>query len=123
MNGIPFLIRQLFSNILLNALKYASPERKPFIAVTVESPIKSIDIGDGLYYKIIFSDNGIGFEQKYADNIFNIFTRLHNQSQYAGSGVGLALCRKIVQAHDGYITASGTPNQGAQFSIYLPYNG
>lgn len=67
-----------------------------------------------------FSDNGIGFEQKYSESIFKVFTRLHTQEQYTGSGVGLALCKKIMQAVGGDIRAEGKPNVGTDIIIYFP---
>ena len=72
------------------------------------------------YWKIIFSDNGIGFEQQYADRIFELFQRLHSRFEYEGTGIGLAICKKIVQNHKGFIYADGKPGQGATFAIYLP---
>ena len=72
------------------------------------------------YWKIIFSDNGIGFEQQYADKIFELFQRLHSRFEYEGTGIGLAICKKIVQNHKGFIYANGQPGLGASFVIYLP---
>lgn len=119
-NVVPFLIKQLISNILLNSLKYSSPERKPLITISVERDVKDVNLGDSTYFKFIFTDNGIGFHQEYAESIFNIFTRLHSQNEYMGSGVGLALCKKIIQAHNGYITAQSSLGNGAVFMVYLP---
>jgi len=119
-NVVPFLIKQLISNILLNSLKYCSPERKPLIIISVETDVKDVNLGDSTYFKFIFTDNGIGFHQEYAESIFNIFTRLHSQNEYMGSGVGLALCKKIIQAHNGYITAQSSLGNGAVFMVYLP---
>ena len=72
------------------------------------------------YWKITFSDNGIGFEQQYADRIFELFQRLHSRFEYEGTGIGLAICKKIVQNHKGFIYADGKPGLGASFVIYLP---
>ncbi|MFL9832292.1 ATP-binding protein [Flavobacterium sp. ST-87] len=119
--AVPFLMKQLVSNILLNSLKYSSPDRKPLISVSVEKGVRDLNYGDSTYFKFVFKDNGIGFHQEYAENIFNIFTRLHSQNEYMGSGVGLALCRKIIQAHNGYITAKSSLGNGAVFVVYLPY--
>jgi len=119
-NGIPFLLRQLFSNIILNSLKYADSKRLPVIKITADGPINDPNISNQVCHSVSFSDNGIGFEQQYAESIFNIFSRLHNQNEYSGSGVGLALCRKIMQTHDGNITASGKLGEGATFTIYFP---
>lgn len=119
--GIPFLLKQLFSNIILNSLKYSSAERDPVIAITASTkPETTARMGNKLYYTIHLSDNGIGFEQQYAESIFNIFTRLHGITEYKGSGVGLALCKKIMQTHDGIISASGVPDEGAVFTLYFP---
>ena len=72
------------------------------------------------YYRIVFQDNGIGFEQQYAGQIFAIFERLNNASKYEGTGIGLALCLKIVQQHHGTIEAEGKENAGSRFTIILP---
>ncbi|WP_228526535.1 MULTISPECIES: GAF domain-containing protein [unclassified Flavobacterium] len=93
--GITFLMKQLFSNILQNSLKYASPDRLPIIKVTASQEPEIYNYSNKIYcHWITFTDNGIGFEQEYAPSIFKIFTRLHTQEQYSGSGVGLALCKK-----------------------------
>lgn len=119
-NGIPFLLKQLFTNIILNSLKYAADDRLPIVRIAAAGPLKNPNVSREMCYEISFSDNGIGFAQQYSDNIFNIFSRLHNQNQYSGSGVGLALCRKIMQTHEGHIAATGTPGEGAVFTIYFP---
>ncbi len=124
--GIPFLLKQLFSNILLNSLKYAADERPAEIVITAsENPQPAPVMRNRMCWKISFSDNGIGFDPQYADNIFNIFTRLHAHAEYKGSGVGLALCRKIMQTHGGHITAEGQPDNGATVTLYFPcdFNG
>ncbi|MEL1244340.1 ATP-binding protein [Flavobacterium sp. DGU11] len=122
-NGIPFLLRQLFSNLIANSIKYASPERLPVIKITAEQQPIAYSPDDKEVYQVIYvADNGIGFEQQYAESIFNIFTKLHASSDFKGSGVGLALCRKIMQNHNGYITASGELGKGAVISLYFPVN-
>lgn len=124
--GIPFLLRQLFSNVILNSLKYASPDRLPEIGITAsENPVSVPAMRSRMCWTVAFEDNGIGFEPQYADNIFNIFTRLHTNTEYKGSGVGLALCRKIMQTHEGGISASGLPDQGTTVTLYFPcdFNG
>jgi light-regulated signal transduction histidine kinase (bacteriophytochrome) len=120
-NGIPFLLKQLFSNLIANSIKYASPNRHPIIKITAaKKPMRLRQDESNLYEVIYVEDNGIGFEQQFAESIFNIFTRLHSASEYKGSGVGLALCKKIMQNHKGYIAASGKPEEGATISIYFP---
>ncbi|AWA29750.1 histidine kinase [Flavobacterium magnum] len=120
-HGVPFLIKQLFSNIILNSLKYSDPARNPEIIISSSpNPVKSAASKNKLSYAVSFKDNGIGFEQQYAESIFNIFTRLHGVSEYKGSGVGLALCRKIMQTHGGNIVATGTPGEGSTFTLYFP---
>jgi light-regulated signal transduction histidine kinase (bacteriophytochrome) len=73
-----------------------------------------------MFYKIAISDNGLGFEQQYADNIFVLFHRLHHSTQYSGTGIGLAICKKIVENHSGYIFAEGKPDVGSTFTLFLP---
>ena len=117
-------LSQLFANIINNSLKYT--ERKPVIDITC----KVLDAEDfkkhpklepeKTYYKMDFSDNGIGFEQQYSEQIFAIFQRLHGKQTYSGTGIGLALCKKIVENHNGIIYGRGEPNKGATFTIILP---
>jgi PAS domain S-box-containing protein len=121
--GIPLQLSQLFSNLLSNSLKFNN--RTPIITVSCEIVSdgeirQSSKLAPGDYYKIMFEDNGIGFEQQYAEQIFTIFQRLNDKPEFTGTGIGLALCRKIVENHGGMITASGNPGVGACFSIYLP---
>ncbi|MFT3824212.1 MAG: PAS domain S-box protein [Chitinophagaceae bacterium] len=123
---IPFQIRQLFSNLISNSLKYAHKELAPHIsikAVYVEADlIRQFTPADPApkYLHITFADNGIGFEPDYNEQIFKIFQRLHNKSNYSGTGIGLAICKRIVENHNGYITAEGMPGKGAHIHIYLP---
>jgi chemotaxis family two-component system sensor kinase Cph1 len=119
-NGITFLMKQLFSNLVQNSLKYSFLDKAPI--VTIKSlGVANLD-SEELFEVLEFSDNGIGFEQQFAENIFNIFSRLHGQDEYKGSGVGLALCKKIMQVHKGSIVAEGIPNEGAKFRLYFPKN-
>ena len=108
----PTHMRQLFQNLVGNAIKFHRPDVKP--VVTVNS--KQKDGG----YEITVSDNGIGFDEKYLDRIFAVFQRLHERSNYEGTGIGLAVCRKIVERYDGTITARSTKNEGSTFIIWLP---
>lgn len=120
-NAIGFLMRQLFLNIIQNSLKYASPERLPVIKITTsQEPVLIKDLFNVYCKWVKFSDNGIGFEQKYADSIFKVFTRLHTQQEYSGSGIGLALCKKIMQTLGGTIIAEGELGKGACITIYFP---
>ena len=118
-NGVPFLLKQLMSNIILNSLKYAAPDRKPVVKISVEVMIQNSS-NSKICHSIKFSDNGIGFQQQYAESIFNIFTRLHGVTAYKGSGVGLALCKKIMQMHNGTIQATGVPDKGSSFTLCFP---
>lgn len=121
--GMTFLLKQLFSNLVQNSLKYSIAGKAPKVTISALGRQK-INLGNNpgeLFEVIQFSDNGIGFEQKFAENIFNIFSRLHGQDEYKGSGVGLALCKKIMQVHKGYIVAEGIPDEGAIFKLYFPF--
>lgn len=124
-NGIHFQMQQLFSNLLSNSLKYSKENITPIIAIdcTEISAKKENLLKDNSlkkYYKINFTDNGIGFEQEYAEKIFLLFNRLHGKTEYQGTGVGLAICKKIVENHKGHIFAIGKPAQGSTFIIFLP---
>jgi signal transduction histidine kinase len=104
-------LRQLFQNLVANALKYHRAGVKPVIKVHGET-----DNGKG---RIFVEDNGIGFEEKYLDKIFKPFQRLHGRDEYPGLGIGLAICRKIVERHGGTITACSTPGKGSTFIVTL----
>lgn len=122
---IPHQFQQLVSNILSNSLKYSRPDVPPHISVTAEK-VSGAEINNGaasklnMYWHFRFEDNGIGFEQQYAGRIFELFQRLHGRMEYSGTGIGLAICKKIVQNHHGFISASGEPGAGARFDVYLP---
>lgn len=125
MRVIPFQIQQLFVNIIGNAIKYKSNDKVPKISITHQVVDASED--DNLnkakkpfYHKIVFTDNGIGFDNQYAEQIFTLFSRLHNKEEYSGTGIGLSICKKITDNHKGYIKAMGTPGKGATFIVYLP---
>jgi two-component system sensor kinase FixL len=124
--GDPVHFRQLFQNLLGNALKFRVPDRNLVIRVSA-----SVEAGDhSMAYEAEFEpseswcvtveDNGIGFDPAYADRIFGIFQRLHGRSEYPGTGVGLAVCKKIVEHHDGTIDADATPGEGARFVMRFP---
>lgn len=121
--GAPVLMRQLFYNLVSNALKFKKPDIPPVINITTENMKANGEAGninEKSYYKIVISDNGIGFDPKYADEIFMVFKRLHSHHEFEGTGVGLSICKKIVEKHNGSITATATPGIGAVFTIHLP---
>lgn len=123
--GISFQVRQLFLNILGNSLKYHDPARPLKIDITHERVrYKTPPLADNhisrLYHKISIADNGIGFEPEYAGKIFEMFERLHGREKYSGTGIGLAICRKIMENHKGFIQAKGSPDEGAVFDLYFP---
>ena len=121
-NGISFQLRQLFDNLISNALKYQHPERTPLIQISSQmvSGKEFVELHpDKTYYRIEVSDNGIGFDAEYSEKIFELFQRLEN-IKYSGTGVGLALCKRIVQNHHGTIQATGKANEGANFTLFLP---
>lgn len=126
--GEPSQLRQLFQNLISNAIKFHQPDQSPEITITCEkisaAEVEDFDIAESAsgYHKINIADNGIGFEEKYLDRIFNIFQRLHGRSEYKGTGIGLAICRKIVENHGGFISATSKPGHGSTFYVILPDN-
>lgn len=122
---IPFQIQQLFVNLISNSLKYSKSGVTPDVKISCKKVIASDEPmipknTKDKFYKITFKDNGIGFEQEYAEKIFILFNRLHNKNEYEGTGIGLAICKKIVDNHRGFIFATGIPETGATFTVYLP---
>jgi light-regulated signal transduction histidine kinase (bacteriophytochrome) len=122
---IAFQFRQLFSNLLSNSLKFASPHRAPQISVksNIEkgSTLLSMGLSDKTNYcHITYRDNGIGFDPEHSAKIFEVFQRLHTNGVYEGTGIGLAIAKKIVENHHGAITASSEPDKGVTFDIYFP---
>ncbi|MFD2099016.1 ATP-binding protein [Flagellimonas iocasae] len=123
--GVFFQLEQLFSNLISNALKYRNPIVTPKIELTSEKvshkevPVKFIKPAKE-YYKITVSDNGIGFDNENAETIFEVFQRLHAKNKYSGNGIGLAICKKIVENHHGYIHATSELGHGSSFIMYLP---
>lgn len=118
---------QLFTNLLSNAIKFRTPGEPVKIVITCDELSSSEKQSRMLsaekeYYKITVKDNGIGFEQEYAVRIFQIFQRLHGKAEYPGSGIGLAICKKIIENHNGIIYAESAPGKGATFTIILPKN-
>ncbi len=119
----PTQMRQLFQNLIGNALKFHRPGTLPVVKIKGKFLNGNDDptvTYKGEFYRIRIQDNGIGFDNKNADKIFKIFQRLHGRSEYEGTGIGLAVCRRIADRHSGFITAHSTPNEGATFTIYLP---
>ena len=120
-NGIPFQLRQLFLNLIGNSIKYRSPERPLKITVATSISPGPADIPEERqFYLVSVIDNGIGFEPEQACKIFEIFQRLHRRDQYPGTGIGLAICRKVMDSHKGYILGRGTADGGATFECYFP---
>jgi PAS domain S-box-containing protein len=123
-NAIPLHMNQLFGNLISNALKYS--KENPVINISCKT-IRGFDIKDfngsnieQKYTEIKFADNGIGFEDKYSKQIFKMFQRLHGRNEYAGTGIGLSICKKIIDQHNGYIKAESSPGKGAVFTVSLP---
>lgn len=122
---IPLQFHQLILNIITNGIKYRKPNLNPSIKITAyivaaEEIHSNIETSHNRYWKISIADNGIGFEQQFEAKIFELFQRLHNNKEYEGTGIGLAICKKIVLNHKGFITANGQPGIGSTFNIYLP---
>jgi len=124
---IPGQFRQLFQNLIINSLKFSKENTPPEIFIYAEKATSqqmgisepSANNKNG-YYNIYVKDNGIGFEQKYADDIFTLFKRLNSYDKYEGTGIGLSICKKIVERHNGRISASSNEDGGAVFTISLP---
>ena len=124
--AIPLQMHQLFLNLISNSLKYSKRDVAPLINISAEkvhlNEIEGHTIHDGIFWKIAISDNGIGFEQQYEHKIFEIFQRLHGKTEYEGTGIGLVICKKIILAHHGTISAKGEPGIGSTFTFLLPEN-
>ncbi len=120
----PRLIRMLFHNLIGNALKYSKKDTHPDIKIRVDATI-AISARDkkdliNKYCRIFVEDNGIGFDQKYAEEVFGMFRRLHHDAEFTGTGIGLALCKKIAEQHNGHIAAQSQINKGSKFIVSLP---
>lgn len=121
----PVLMRSLFQNLISNSLKYSRKNVKPIIRISCEIILEQ-KRGEAnvkeKFCRIYITDNGIGFEQKDSEQIFSIFKRLHYNNEFEGTGIGLAICKKIIEQHDGYISARSKVNEGSTFIVSLPLN-
>ncbi len=120
-NIIPFQFRQLFTNLITNSIKFARPGVAP--EIVIEN--RRLDAGESPLnhrpgHQIIFKDNGIGFQPQFKEQIFGLFQRLHGRTEYAGTGIGLSIVKRVVENHHGVITADGEENSGATFRIFIP---
>jgi chemotaxis family two-component system sensor kinase Cph1 len=122
---IPFQVHQLFINLISNALKFSKDNVAPVINIEVETvrneqiPVDKLP-ATSEFYEICFRDNGIGFEKEYENRIFDVFQRLHPTHKYPGTGIGLAICKKIMENHSGYITADSELDKGSRFRLFFP---
>lgn len=125
---MPLQFRQVLHNLISNSLKFAHPERPPVIEIECRveksSTLNDKRFAHGVdYAHLIYKDNGIGFSSEYSEKIFGLFARLHGKEDYHGTGIGLAIVKKIIENHHGIIIASGELHKGATFDIYLPHKG
>jgi len=123
--AIPSQIRQLMQNLLSNAIKFSKPDFTPQVEIfsdmlAPEKKSAGEEFSRGNFHQIHIKDNGIGFDPKYAQDIFAVFKRLHSYHEIEGTGIGLSICKKIVEQHSGTITAQGMPGEGALFTVGLP---
>jgi PAS domain S-box-containing protein len=109
-------LQQLFQNLISNAIKYSKATVQPVIEITASEAIEP----EGTYHSISVKDNGIGFDQTYSDQIFQMFSRLHGKNEYSGTGVGLSIVKKVVENHNGFIKVESKPGQGSTFTVFLP---
>lgn len=122
--GIPSQMYQLFQNLISNSIKFCRADCQPKVHVFCK--ILNLNQNDddeetnGRFYEIIVKDNGIGFNPMYSEDIFMVFKRLHSYHEFEGTGIGLSICKKIVEKHAGTITAESKPNEGSTFSIIFP---
>lgn len=124
-NAVPFQMEQLLNNLISNAIKYRNTKETPKIVVDCKKIARS-KITDDFnkkrknYYRLSVMDNGIGFAQENAEQIFGLFERLHQRDEYSGTGIGLAICKKIAENHNGHIAAESEKGKGSTFRVYLP---
>ncbi len=124
-NGDATQLRQVLQNLLSNALKFSRPDVPPVVEIRCRvvpgAEAKGLSLApDAVFYEISFSDNGIGFDETYADRIFEAFQRLHGRGDYPGTGIGLAIVRKVAENHHGGVSVSSRVGEGATFRVYLP---
>jgi signal transduction histidine kinase len=124
-SGRPEQLEQLFHNLVCNSLKFTQKGRDPQIIIDHETVSGEVIVSrdanpDRQYHKISFRDNGVGFNESFKDKLFVIFQRLHPKAEYPGTGIGLAICKKVVTNHQGIIQATGKPQEGTVFTVYLP---
>ncbi|GAB3946976.1 sensor histidine kinase [Spirosoma harenae] len=121
--AVPSQMDHLFNNLISNALKFTRPGVQPLLRIQ-SKPVDGDDYAELVpgrpYFEITIEDNGIGFEEKYLEHIFKVFQRLHGKTAFEGTGIGLAICKRVVMRHHGYITARSLPNQGTTFVVVLP---
>lgn len=125
-NAIPFQIRQLFFNLISNAIKFAQPNVSLIISIhsklikgdTLDHPSAH---DENMYHELFISDNGIGFNNRFGNRVFEVFQKLHNKDTYEGTGIGLSICKKIAENHGGFITVDSQENVGTAFKIYIPF--
>ena len=120
---IPFQLKQLFTNIISNSIKFARKDVSPEIEISctvTDSTISNKSAAGNKYYQLSFKDNGIGFEPEFSEKIFGMFQRLEGRSSYEGTGIGLSIVKKIVENHNGYVSAIGEKNKGIILNVYLP---
>lgn len=117
--GSKVQMRQLFSNLLSNAIKYSKKDTRPKIIITSEITTTNINLQDKEFYKICIQDNGIGMDKIHLDKIFTMFLRLHMRNEYSGNGIGLAICKKIMENHNGKIEVESS-KEGSIFKLFFP---
>jgi len=121
---IPGQFRQVLHNLLSNALKFSRPDTPPVITLKAERigerSFNSPSDPNGRYYRFSLTDNGIGFEEKFADDVFKLFQRLHPKDRFEGTGIGLAITKKIIERHNGLITVRSDEGKGTSFDWILP---
>ena len=115
-------IRQVFMNLIGNSIKFRQTGMKPEISISCEVDTSAASPDERRWCRLRFADNGIGFDPQHVDRVFDLFQRLHGRDKYEGTGIGLALCRKVINRHGGTISVDSTPGKGTVFTIRLPMN-